>query len=57
MTSPTTYKLGNPKLPYPFVPCAGAFNVDPTSDNVKNPTVGGNYLLGTTWINKSSNRV
>lgn len=57
MTSPTTYKLGSPKLPYPFVPCAGVFNVDPTTSNIKSPAVGGNYLVGTSWINKSNNSV
>lgn len=57
MTAPTTYKLGNPKLPYPFVPCAGAFETDPTTSNVYSPIAGGPYQLGTTWINKAANRV
>ena len=57
MTSPTTYKLGYPKLKYPLVPYAGTFSTDPTSANVLDPKAGGNYPIGTMWVNKSTNGV
>ncbi len=57
MTTPSTYKLGYPPLKYSVVPFAGAFTSDPTTSDVSSPTVGGNYKIGTMWVNTSTNGV
>jgi hypothetical protein len=49
MTSPTTYKLGFPKLKYPTVPMASGapFQRAPTTADVNDPKVGSFYKIGT----------
>jgi hypothetical protein len=49
MTSPTTYKLGFPKLKYSVVPMASGapFQRNPTSSDIFDPVVGGQYKIGT----------
>lgn len=56
MTSPTTYKLGFPKLKYSTVPMASGapFQRDPTSSDLFDPKVGGYYQIGTVWPNEST---
>ncbi len=56
MTSPTTYKLGFPKLKYATVPMASGapFTRDPTSSDLYDPKVGGFYQIGTLWPNKTT---
>ncbi len=59
MTSPTTYKLGYPKLPYSTVPMASGapFQRDPTTSDLKDPRVGGFYQIGTIWPNEATGGV
>lgn len=56
MTSPTTYKLGFPKLKYSVVPMASGapFQRDPTSADLIDPIVGGFYKVGTLWPNENT---
>ena len=56
MTSPTTYKLGFPKLKYSLVPMASGspFQRNPTSSDLKDPKVNGFYNIGTLWPNKAN---
>lgn len=55
MTSPTTYKLGFPKLKYSTVPMASGspFQRDPTTGDLLDPKVGGPYQIGTLWPNEA----
>lgn len=59
MTSPTTYKLGYPKLSYSVVPMASGapFQRDPTTSDLFDPKVGGYYKIGTIWPNESTGGV
>lgn len=59
MTSPTTYKLGFPKLKYSVVPMASGapFQRDPTSSDLFDPKVGGYYQIGTVWPNEATGGV
>lgn len=56
MTSPTTYKLGFPKLKYSVVPMASGapFQRDPTTSDLFDPKVGGYYNIGTVWPNEAT---
>jgi hypothetical protein len=58
MTSPTTYKLGFPKLKYSVVPMASGspFSRDPTTADLFDPKVGGYYNIGTVWPNEADNK-
>ena len=49
MTSPTTYKLGFPKLKYSLVPMASGapFQRNPTTSDIIDPIVGAPYKIGT----------
>lgn len=55
MTSPTTYKLGFPKLKFSVVPMASGspFQRSPTSSDFLDPKVGGPYRIGTLWPNEA----
>jgi hypothetical protein len=59
MTSPTTYKLGFPKLKYSVVPMASGapFQRDPTTSDLFDPKVGGYYNIGTIWPNEATGGV
>lgn len=59
MTSPSTYKLGNPKLVYGVVPMASGapFQRDPTTSDLFDPRVGGYYKIGTIWPNEATGGV
>lgn len=59
MTSPTTYKLGFPKLKYSVVPMASGapFQRDPTTADLFDPKVGGYYNIGTIWPNEATGGV
>jgi len=59
MTSPTTYKLGFPKLKYSVVPMASGapFQRDPTTADLYDPKVGGFYNIGTIWPNAATGGV
>lgn len=59
MTSPTTYKLGFPKLKYSVVPMASGapFQRDPTTADLFDPKVGGYYNIGTIWPNEATGAV
>lgn len=59
MTSPTTYKLGFPKLKYSVVPMASGapFQRDPTTADYMDPRVGAPYLVGTIWPNEATGGV
>lgn len=56
MTSPTTYKLGFPKLKYSAVPMASGapFQRNPTTSDLFDPRVGGYYNIGTAWPNEAT---
>jgi hypothetical protein len=59
MTTPSTYKLGYPKLEYSLVPMASGapFQRDPTSSDLKDPKVGNFYKIGTVWPNEATNAI
>ena len=59
MTSPTTYKLGFPKLKYSVVPMASGapFQRDPTTADLYDTKVGGFYKIGTIWPNEATGGV
>ncbi len=59
MTSPSTYKLGYPKLLYGVVPMASGapFQRDPTTSDLFDPRVGGYYKIGTIWPNEATGGV
>lgn len=59
MTSPTTYKLGFPKLKYSVVPMASGapFQRDPTTSDLFDPKVGGYYNIGTVWPNEATKAI
>lgn len=59
MTSPSTYKLGFPKLPYSVVPMASGapFQRDPTTADLYDTRVGGFYKIGTIWPNAATGGV
>lgn len=53
MTSPLTYKHGFPKVKYSVVPMASGapFQRNPTTSDLFDPQVGGQYRIGTLWPN------
>lgn len=57
MTSPSTYKLGFPKLKYSVAPVASGspFQRDPTTSDLLDTKVGGPYQIGTFWPNTANN--
>lgn len=59
MTSPTTYKLGFPKLSYSAVPMASGapFQRAPTTADLKDTKVGNFYKIGTIWPNAATGDV
>lgn len=59
MTSPTTYKLGFPKLVNSVVPMASGapFQRAPTTADLLDPRVGGPYKIGTMWPNAATGSV
>jgi hypothetical protein len=59
MTTPTTYKLGYPKLKYPTVPFASGapFQRNPTSSDLLDPRVGSPYQIGTLWPNEANDTI
>ena len=59
MTSPSTYKLGYPKLKYSVVPMASGapFQRDPTTSDLLDPKVGGPYKIGTVWPNEATGAI
>ena len=54
MTTPLTFQHGYPPSEYSLVPYAGTFQTDPSSSNINSPKVGGNWPVGTIWVNTAS---
>lgn len=59
MTSPSTYKLGYPKLTYSTVPMASGapFQRNPTTSDLRDTKTGGYYKIGTVWPNASTGAI
>lgn len=53
MTTPSTYKLGQPALKYSVCPSI-VLEQNPTSSDVFHPTAGGYIPISTVWVNKSN---
>src|SRR5690606_19846024 len=56
MTTPSTYQLGNPPLKYSTLPSV-TVKRDPTTADLRHPTVGGYYTIPTIWSNPLNEKV